>query len=131
VQNLTRASIDFREFLLSKAKILGQLRHLNLIKRWNVLFKKLHQNKKKTPSFFDCAKFESEDECIQLVLSLKRSNQITFDQIKKELSGYSSNYGSPDLFQLCHGKDTMQITIYYLNRHLRGKRNEIIDVDHI
>ncbi len=131
VKKLMNGDENLSRFVLEKAKILGKLRFLNLKEEWFCSFKKLNYYVDGNVNlFFEECKFTSEEECIKKILSHKcdSSPNIKLRHVKKKLIEYEKYFNEQDLLQLCHGKDVMQIFVYYLNRNLRGYRKEIINI---
>lgn len=130
VENLIKNSKNLYEFILEKSKILGKLRFINLKEKWYCSFKKLnYKSNGNINTFFERKLFMSEDECIKRILSHKcdSSPNIKLKHVKKKMKEYEKYLENQDKLQLCHGKDVIQILIYFLNRNLRGHRKEEIN----
>ncbi len=134
VENLTKNTRDLQEFILDKSKILGKLRYVNMKEKWFCRFRKLNYGKDgKINLFFERKMFISEDECIKKILShkCKSSPNIKLKNVKKKLNEYAEFLDNQDKLQLCHGKDVIQIFVYYLNKNLRGHRKEEININSV
>lgn len=131
VNNLIGDSESLINFILKKSSIIGLVRLLNYINNWNIKFKTLHSKSKHVHPFFESGSFLDFDKSIQMFTSLIKSKikegESNYNIIKNEIESEIKNINKYELNQLCHGKDTIQICIYFLNHHLKGERSNILN----
>lgn len=137
---------SFKDFILEKSSILGQLRLLKIkYREIDLNFKHVYRNrynsskiaeeKYRDSTLFSKGLFTSFEETVSFLLSLRHTKQIknplSLKLIKQKLESDEQISNCKILEQLCHGRDVLSVAVFYLNRHLRVKsRKSIVDYDH-